>query len=232
MAVKLSKKDDRNKKGARRPVLSAISVAGYKSLENEQRMEIAPLTVLAGANSGGKSSIMQPVLLLKQTIDAPYDPGSLLLDGPNVRLTSADQLLSKKSSSTSTSKFSIKFKIGNRTIGLCFHKVPRIGLEIFSNSVSEDGKETVITKNATKEDLDVFVGASEYKSVFPSDFFTGAKASISRDRSFLSVELSDAKERFKIKVIQPGDRLSGLLAKLIHVFKFFIRQDALAKKTT
>lgn len=35
---------------------TAISVVGYKSLVDKQRMEIRPLTVL-GVNSGGKSSI-------------------------------------------------------------------------------------------------------------------------------------------------------------------------------
>ena len=38
--------------------------------------------------------MMQAVLLLKQTLEASYDPGPLLLTGPNVRFTSADQILS------------------------------------------------------------------------------------------------------------------------------------------
>ena len=42
---------------------------------DEQTIEIRPLTLLAGANSSGKSSMMQPLLLLKQTLEAPYDPG-------------------------------------------------------------------------------------------------------------------------------------------------------------
>jgi predicted ATPase len=70
--------------------ITSISVAGYKSLAKEQTIEIRPLTILAGANSSGKSSIMQPLLLLKQTLDAQYDPGPLLLDGPNVNFTSAE----------------------------------------------------------------------------------------------------------------------------------------------
>ncbi len=74
--------------------LTQIAVAGYKSLSQEQSIEIRPLTILAGANSSGKSSIMQPLLLMKQTLEAPYDPGALLLNGPNVKFTSFDQLLS------------------------------------------------------------------------------------------------------------------------------------------
>ena len=53
-----------------------------------------PLTILAGANNSGKSSIMQPLLMLKQTLDATYDPGPLKLGGPNVYFTSAEQFLS------------------------------------------------------------------------------------------------------------------------------------------
>ena len=57
---------------------SQVTVAGYKSIYKEQSIEIKPLTILAGANSSGKSSIMQPLLLLKQTLEAGYDPGSLV----------------------------------------------------------------------------------------------------------------------------------------------------------
>ena len=75
--------------------ITGISVRGYKSLAEECNIEIRPLTILAGANSSGKSSAMQPLLLLKQTLEATYDPGALLLLGPNVRFTDAHQLLSK-----------------------------------------------------------------------------------------------------------------------------------------
>jgi hypothetical protein len=75
--------------------ISEIRVAGFKSIADEQTIEVRPLTILAGANSSGKSSIMQPVLLLKQTLEAPYDAGPLLLNGPNVKFTSAEQLLAR-----------------------------------------------------------------------------------------------------------------------------------------
>ena len=77
------------------PGISAVSVRGFKSLAHESRIEIRPLTILAGANSAGKSSMMQPLLLLKQTLQASYDAGPLLLNGPNARHTSFDQLVSR-----------------------------------------------------------------------------------------------------------------------------------------
>lgn len=79
----------------RKGQISGLAVWGFKSVDQRRRLEVRPLTILAGANSSGKSSIVQPLLLLKQTLEAPADPGALLLDGPNVRFTSSEQLLSK-----------------------------------------------------------------------------------------------------------------------------------------
>ena len=75
------------------PAITSLSVSGFKSIVDEQTIEIRPLTLLAGANSSGKSSMMQPLLLLKQTLEAPYDPGPLLLNGPNVKFTSVNAIL-------------------------------------------------------------------------------------------------------------------------------------------
>jgi hypothetical protein len=75
--------------------ITRIAVEGFKSIVKRQEIEIAPLTILAGANSSGKSSIMQPLLMLKQTLEATYDPGPAKIDGPNVAFTSSDQFLSK-----------------------------------------------------------------------------------------------------------------------------------------
>ena len=87
--------------------ITRIDVRGFKSINQEQSIEIRPLTILAGANSSGKSSMMQPLLLLKQTLEASYDPGALLLNGPNVKFTQVDQLLSRLSSRREKDTFSI-----------------------------------------------------------------------------------------------------------------------------
>ena len=74
--------------------ITKIAVKGFKSIAEECSIDIRPLTILAGANSSGKSSIMQPLLMLKQTLEASYDPGALLIDGPNVQFTFAEEFLS------------------------------------------------------------------------------------------------------------------------------------------
>ncbi len=88
--------------------ITKIAVSGFKSLANECTIDIRPLTILAGANSSGKSSIMQPLLMLKQTLEAPYDPGPLLIEGPNVQFTLANQFLSKLISNKRADRFQIR----------------------------------------------------------------------------------------------------------------------------
>jgi hypothetical protein len=71
------------------PTPRYLQIAGFKSIHPDQpaRIEIRGLTLLAGANSSGKSAVMQPILLMKQTLEAAYDPGPLLLDGPHVQFS-------------------------------------------------------------------------------------------------------------------------------------------------
>ncbi len=77
--------------------IEEIRIAGFKSLAKETRLAVRPLTILAGANSSGKSSAMQPLLLLKQTLASPVDPGVLHIAGPNVQFTEYEQLFSRVS---------------------------------------------------------------------------------------------------------------------------------------
>ena len=90
--------------------ITKIAVKGFKSIAEECAIDIRPLTILAGANSSGKSSIMQPLLMLKQTLEAPYDPGPLLIDGPNVQFTEAGQFLSILPNEKKADRFQIQIE--------------------------------------------------------------------------------------------------------------------------
>ena len=71
-----------------------VILQNFRVFRERTEIEIGRLTLLAGANSSGKSSALLPVLLLKQTLDAPFDPGPLLLSGGHVALASFDHLRS------------------------------------------------------------------------------------------------------------------------------------------
>jgi len=75
--------------------LSAFRLEGFKSLRDLVEIPIRPLTLLAGANNAGEPSVMQPLLLMRQAFEAPFDPGPVLLDGPLVKVEHAKTLFWK-----------------------------------------------------------------------------------------------------------------------------------------
>ncbi len=92
--------------------LAGVALGGFKSFIRNQSVEFRKLTILAGANSSGKSSLMQALLLLKQSLEVAYDPGVLLLEGPNVRFSSAEQLFSRLAQKRSADRFEIELRFG------------------------------------------------------------------------------------------------------------------------
>jgi hypothetical protein len=133
--------------------IAEITVAGFKSISDEQSIEVRPLTILAGANSSGKSSMMQPLLLLKQTLQATYDPGPLLLNGPNVKFTSADQLLARTGKGRSTDIFQVGARLeSDHFFQTSFRKEHGSGFGIDQMTVSdESGKATIWPKMTATE---------------------------------------------------------------------------------
>lgn len=66
-------------------MLSHLRLKNFKSAR-DLGVELRPLTVLAGLNGSGKSSVLQALALLKQTLDQGEAPATLPLRGPLVRL--------------------------------------------------------------------------------------------------------------------------------------------------
>ena len=132
--------------------ITRITVKGFKSIADECSIEIRPLTILAGANSSGKSSIMQPLLMMKQTLEAPYDPGPLLIDGPNVRFTSAEQFLSQLDVKV-VGKFSMGLEVkSSLSFNETFISKPQSGMEIAEISYNEYGI-TILRPDMKQEEI-------------------------------------------------------------------------------
>ena len=72
-----------------------LSVYNFKSIEEVVDVDISNLTVLAGVNSSGKSSLIQALLLLKQTLTSSKSD-MLNLEGPYVYADSLLDLIHNK----------------------------------------------------------------------------------------------------------------------------------------
>jgi len=133
--------------------LTRITVRGFKSLADETSIEIRPLTLLAGANSSGKSSILQPLLLMKQTLESPYNFGPLVLNGANVKFTSFEQILSNCYSDNSSDSFRIQLSFGRgRSFAteICKEATGKLKVRC-TEYASEDGKIKIEAGLSSKE---------------------------------------------------------------------------------
>ncbi len=173
--------------------ISGITVRGFKSISTEQHVEIRPLTILAGANSSGKSSIMQPLLLLKQTLEAPGDPGALLLDGSHVRFTAADQLLSQFLGKARSPSFSIRLDLlEHESLTLVFRKEEGKGFEV-ERMVYSEGSEQITVAPGMNHDEILRILPPPWKT-FHQEVEkregTHPRWTVRRERCFLSFELT------------------------------------------
>jgi predicted ATPase len=179
--------------------ITEIAVCGYKSIYEECQIEVRSLTILAGANSSGKSSIMQPLLLMKQTLEAPYDPGGLKLDGPNVKFTSAEQVLSKLSSEKYSDEFSVRLNIDtdNFLINL-FRRQPKHGIKVVRSTYCipyEGGEIITIFPGMQHQDLVKIIPdylAEDYTLLLDNIEGKPPLWSVSNVRCFLDLQLGDS----------------------------------------
>ena len=197
--------------------ITAISVRGFKSIAEESRVELRPLTILAGANSSGKSSIMQPLLLMKQTLEASYDPGPLLLDGPNAKFTSFDQIVSRPRKDSANQEFSIEIEMPGDIFRAVF-AVKDHALEI--REVIYGMGEGAIRLNPDQRSDEIVKAAN--KSVIKGMFKVGErlgafKPFVVRRRCFLdiSIEMLDDKSTLALPILPKF--WSHLLNRIIHI---------------
>ena len=78
-------------------MLSSLSLESFKSFEKLDGFRLKPITVICGPNSCGKSSILQSVLLLKQTFESRTSNNTILMNGRYVRLGNFEGVIYKHS---------------------------------------------------------------------------------------------------------------------------------------
>ena len=67
-------------------MLESWRLKDFKSFSGDNELSLRPITVFCGANSSGKSSIVQSMLLIKQTFQHASSTRAVALNGPLVRL--------------------------------------------------------------------------------------------------------------------------------------------------
>lgn len=200
------------------PAIEKVTIRDFKSLSGPtpHEIRIAPLTVLAGANSSGKSSAMQPLLLLKQTLEATYDPGPLLLHGPQVRLASTSQIRPVGQDSD-TFSIGLDLQDGSR-LYWTFRFASDHQLDLAEMEIGNSQEISVLREGMTSDEIEAQLPSFlEWQSALWRRLWNSLKYRIKRDRCFLGVEFSHVDDAIQVDSQQLTGEFNKTISELIHL---------------
>src|SRR6266853_5638457 len=91
-------------------MLKSWSIENFKPIVNSGELKLAPVTVLAGRNSSGKSSLLQSILMIAQTLSNQVPDRALLPNERIVQLGTFEDILNENSGSRN---ITVKFELSN-----------------------------------------------------------------------------------------------------------------------
>ena len=204
-------------------LIEEIRVQGYKSLV-DATLHVRPLTLLAGTNSSGKSSIMQPLLLIKQTMEALYQPaGALLLSGAHVQAEIAGELVSKIGGKRKRKSFEIKLlgprasRLNNPTVSIDLVYGVSGNQFVLSSQIAN-----FITGYNFKVELTPGISWERVVSQFPAGFLRatfGSRKRLGRveiDQGFLRLDLLN-EDGSSLVTARPAGYIQKAIASCMHI---------------
>lgn len=118
-------------------MLRELNIERFKCFET-LALPMRRLTLLTGTNGGGKSSIIQSLVLLSQTLSEREWGSTLLLEGPELALGSAGDVLNQRSA---RKQLSLGAKTSGESVVWSFKAGDRRALSLELESVHIDGRE-------------------------------------------------------------------------------------------
>src|SRR5258708_7483058 len=107
-------------------MLTNIEVQEFKCFAR-LRLPLAPLTLLTGTNTSGKSTILQPLVLLHQNMFHHEWANTLQLNGPDIHLGTAGDVIDNL---TGRGTFSISLEDNERRVGWTFEHDGRQSMSV------------------------------------------------------------------------------------------------------
>lgn len=205
-----------------------FSVAGYKAISDEVHVPIRPLTVIAGANSSGKSSFMQPFLLLKQTVDAAFQAGPLLLHGPNVRMTRWEQAVNRgKARGSAVGEFSFGFSESGRSVRNTYSWNATDGVQLAQTEYDLNGQRFALERGTDSGRVERAARALDSEGIIESFSRFGDDQAATLDfrvderdgfyATSMEVHGQSKAVLFQLPIGVPGLSFSRMIVTMIHV---------------
>ncbi|MBJ7592250.1 AAA family ATPase [Aeromonas veronii] len=90
-------------------MITHFEIENFKAFSLNQKIKFAPITLIYGPNSSGKSSIIQALMMLKQTIQQRSGNGALVTSGDDISLSNFDAIIHGQTTDKEI-KFSFEYK--------------------------------------------------------------------------------------------------------------------------
>lgn len=117
-------------------MLNTLHIESFKCFERLD-LPMRPLTLLSGVNSGGKSTVIQAIVLLSQTLNRREGGNSLILAGPDLALGNAADVLNHLSARR---KFALGASTNEQCLKWTFVAEDRHALSVELDGIEADGK--------------------------------------------------------------------------------------------
>jgi AAA15 family ATPase/GTPase len=148
-------------------MIHSIEIKNFKAFSETEKIKMAPITLIYGPNSSGKSSIIHSIMLMKQSISTPSPIGGLVSNGLNVDLGDYSSMVHRHeldrdinlSFEYSINRTGISHQSESKVFGTKYKRKYDL---TYSNSRAKDGvKEFTYLKN-----IKMHVGNSTNESLF------------------------------------------------------------------
>lgn len=151
-------------------MIRTISISNFKLFKDKTNIPLSNLNLLTGVNGKGKSSVLQILLLLNQSINYNRSTNNIILNGNNVRLGNLFDI--KNRFISSKEPINISFILDNYTISYRLEQYGEtdIDLKIFSISITIGEKLTFVISKIADDDLYKIFKNNE--DVFPNITFS------------------------------------------------------------
>lgn len=117
----------------------------FKSINEEKKLPFRPLTIFTGANSSGKSTILQSILLVTQTLQDSIPSRSIVLNGWFKKFGSYDDIVHRRD-------FGKDIKIGFELSG-DYNVISRHSFGLWDDELRSVDCSFTVASNNVKEDL-------------------------------------------------------------------------------
>ncbi|WP_355607087.1 DUF3696 domain-containing protein [Xanthomonas cannabis] len=121
-------------------MIKSIKISNFKSIKSTQKINFAPLSLICGANSSGKSSLIQSILMVSQTFSSRHFNSSVSLNGKMVRLGSFKDI---RNHSVGKQSIDVSLELSFSKSKKSFYDVTEVEFDLqFAGSQSDKGMDT------------------------------------------------------------------------------------------